>query len=82
MTPAAVAKAELAAFRRFSRAARKAGDWRDFTFETVDPITAHRLNDAGRLAVRKDVGEVAVAGLAVQAADTGRVLMLQRALDA
>jgi 8-oxo-dGTP pyrophosphatase MutT (NUDIX family) len=78
--PAAVAKAELAAFRRYSRARRRAGTWRDFDFRAVDPVRGHRLNDAGRLAVRKAAGEVAVAGLAVYAADTGRVLMLQRAL--
>jgi mutator protein MutT len=76
-----VAKAELATFRRFKTARRRAGTWRDFDFRTVDPIRAHQLNDAGRLAVRKAAGQVAVAGLAVLAADTGRVLMLQRALD-
>ena len=76
-----VAKAELAAFRRYARARRKADQWRDFRFTAVDPVTAHRLNDDGRLAVRKAAGEIAVAGLAVLAADTGRVLMLQRALD-
>lgn len=78
---AEVAKSELAAFRRFRAARRRSGQWRDFTFEAVDPVRAHRLNDGGRLAVRKDAGEIAVAGLAVLAADTGRVLMLQRALD-
>lgn len=78
---AEVAKSELAAFRRFERARRKAGTWRDFTFDAVAPVQAHRLNNAGRLTVRKAAGEVAVAGLAVQAEDTGRVLMLQRALD-
>ena len=78
--PQAVAK-ELAAFRRYGRARRKAGAWRDFEFRAVNPVAAHNLNDDGRLAVRKASGEVAVAGLAVQAADTGRVLMIQRALD-
>ena len=77
----AVAKAELAAFRRFAKTRRQAGEWRDFRFEHAGPVRAHTLNDGGRLAVRKAAGEVAVAGLAVQAADTGRVLMLQRALD-
>jgi 8-oxo-dGTP pyrophosphatase MutT (NUDIX family) len=71
---------EIAAFRRFERARRKGGEWRDFRFEATGPVRAHRLNDAGRLAVRKAAGEIAVAGLAVQAQDTGRVLMLQRAL--
>ncbi len=78
---AKVAKAELTAFNGYRRKRRKAGEWRDFRFTAVDPVTAHRLNDAGRLTVRKDAGQVAVAGLAVLAADTGRVLMLQRALD-
>lgn len=76
----ALAKSELAAFRRFEKTRRRAGEWRDFRFEVTPPVAAHNLNDAGRLAVRKAAGEVAVAGLAVQAQDTGRVLMLQRAL--
>ncbi len=76
-----LAKAELAAFRAFRAKRRKAGAWRDFEFRTVDRVRGHQLNDAGRLAVRKANGQVAVAGLAVYAADTGRVLMLQRALD-
>jgi 8-oxo-dGTP pyrophosphatase MutT (NUDIX family) len=71
---------EMAAFRRFERARRRSGAWRDFTFAAVAPVPAHRLNDAGRLVVRKAAGQVAVAGLAVLAEDTGRVLMLQRAL--
>lgn len=76
-----LAKRELAAFRRFKQARRRKGEWHDFDFRAVDRLRAHRLNDAGRLAFRKTTGEVAVAGLAVRAADTGRVLMLQRALD-
>ena len=72
---------ELAAFRRFRQARRKSGEWRDFEFRAVDPVQGHNLNDDGRLAVRKAAGEVAVAGLAVMAADTGRVLMLQRAVE-
>lgn len=76
-----VAKSEIAAFRRYARARRKAGLWRDFRFTEADPVTAHRLNDEGRLSVRKAAGEIAVAGLAVLAQDTGRVLMLQRAMD-
>jgi 8-oxo-dGTP pyrophosphatase MutT (NUDIX family) len=75
-------KAELDTFRRFAKARLRAGKWRDFQFTAAGSITAHNLNDSGRLAVRKAAGEIAVAGLAVQAADTGRVLMLQRALDA
>lgn len=78
--PEQVAK-ELAAFRSFRKARQKAGRWRDFHFQHVDSVRGQRLNQAGRLAVRKATGEIAVAGLAVQAADTGRVLMLQRSLD-
>jgi len=77
---ATVAK-EMQAFRRYSRARRRSGEWRDFEFRAVAKVAGHNLNDSGRLAVRKDAGGVAVAGLAVLAADTGRVLMLQRALD-
>jgi hypothetical protein len=77
----AAVKSELAAFRRFERTRRKSGEWRDFRFAVTGPVTAHNLNDSGRLAVRKAAGEIAVAGLAVLAADTGRVLMLQRAVE-
>lgn len=79
--PKQVTKQELAAFRRFKQARRRDGKWRNFEFRTASPVESHRLNDAGRLAVRKAAGQIAVAGLAVRAADTGRVLMLQRALD-
>ena len=73
---------ELAAFRAYVRTTRRINrPWRDFQFTAHTVIEAHRLNDSGRLAVRKAAGQVAVAGLAVYAADTGRVLMLQRALD-
>lgn len=77
------ADAELAAFRRHAKQTRRPGrKWRDFQFaDVVDPVTAHRLNDSGRLAWRKAAGQTAVAGLAVLAEDTGRVLMLQRTLD-
>jgi 8-oxo-dGTP pyrophosphatase MutT (NUDIX family) len=74
-------KAELAAFRSFRKARQRQGKWRDFEFRNIDPVRGRRLNQNGRLAIRKAAGEIAVAGLAVQAADTGRVLMLQRALD-
>jgi hypothetical protein len=52
---AELAKSELAAFRRFERARRKAGTWRDFTFEAVDSGTARRLNAEGRQSVTKGV---------------------------
>jgi 8-oxo-dGTP pyrophosphatase MutT (NUDIX family) len=74
-------RAELASFGRFTKARSKAGRWRDFTFAAVDAVHAHRLNDHGRAQVRKAAGELVAAGLAVRAADTGRVLMLQRAVD-
>jgi 8-oxo-dGTP pyrophosphatase MutT (NUDIX family) len=78
---AKAAAAEMAAFRRFAKARRREGEWRDFEFRAVPAVRGHNLNDDGRLAVRKAAGEVAVAGLAVLAQDTGRVLMIQRALD-
>lgn len=74
-------KSELAAFRRFTKTALRRGKWRDFAFTTVDGIRAHRLNDQGRAALRKAAGEVIAAGVMVRATDTGRVLVLQRALD-
>jgi SPP1 gp7 family putative phage head morphogenesis protein len=76
-----LAKRELTAFRAFRKARRRSGTWRDFEFRHVAPVAGRRLNQAGRAAVRKDAGEIACAGLAVRAADTGRVLMIQRALD-
>jgi 8-oxo-dGTP pyrophosphatase MutT (NUDIX family) len=76
-----VKAAELASYQRFVKARRKAGRWRDFSFTTVDEVTAHRLNDRGRAEVRKAEGQFVAAGLVVQALDTGRVLMLQRAND-
>ncbi len=72
---------EKAAYARFVKARRKAGRWRDFTFTHVDATAAHRANQAGRAQIRKDAGQMVAAGLVVRAADTGRVLMLQRALD-
>ena len=48
-----LAKAELAAFRRFTRARRKAGTWRDFSFTAVEPETARALNAGGRAQVAK-----------------------------
>lgn len=73
---------ELAAFRSYVKQRRRLNrPWRDFTFTAVDDTTAYRLNTSGRLAVRKAAGHLAAAGLALRAADTGRVLMLQRGLD-
>ena len=79
---AEVAKAaEMATFARFARSRRTAGRWRDFQFTSVNAVEAHRLNVAGRVSVRKAAGLVIAAGLAVQAVDTSRVLMLQRGLN-
>jgi 8-oxo-dGTP pyrophosphatase MutT (NUDIX family) len=73
---------ELRAFDKYVEARRKEGRWRrPFKFAAVAPVMAHRLNDAGRTLVRKDAGQLVAAGLCVQADDTGRVLMLQRAFD-
>ena len=79
---AKAAAAELASFRRFVRKRQRAGTWRQFDFTAISPVFAHRLNDVGRAVVRKDAGMLVAAGLAVVADDTGRVLMIQRALDA
>jgi 8-oxo-dGTP pyrophosphatase MutT (NUDIX family) len=78
---AELVKRELASFRAFRKKRRRAGQWTDFEFRSVDERIGHQLNQAGRADVRKAAGQVAVAGLAIEAADSGRVLMLQRALD-
>jgi SPP1 gp7 family putative phage head morphogenesis protein len=79
--PAQVSKSEIDQFESFVKARRRRGVWRDFQFNTLDKVWSHRLNVYGYAAIRKDAGQLAAAGLAVLAADTGRVLMLQRALD-
>ena len=56
---AQVAK-EMAVFRRFERARRRSGEWRDFEFRVVDPVCGHQLNDAGRQAVAKAGGSSAL----------------------
>jgi len=81
LTKRELVRKELSAFRSFRKGRRRSGAWRDFTFQHVEQHTGHRLNQGGRADVRKDAGEIACAGLAMQALDTGRVLMLQRALD-
>lgn len=55
--PTAVAK-ELAAYRRFAKARRRDGKWRDFQFETLDASTARSLNEAGRHSVVAKQGSV------------------------
>jgi hypothetical protein len=42
-----VAKTELATYRRAVKARKRSGKWKDFEFTSFDPVTAHRLNDAG-----------------------------------
>lgn len=53
---AELVKRELAAFRSFRSRRRKAGQWRDFEFRTVDDATARRLNSEGRASVAKAAG--------------------------
>lgn len=71
---------ELVAFGKFTKARKDRGAWRDFVFEHVDPAEAERLNAEGRRDVEKSASPIA-AGIAVRAKDSGRVLLLQRALD-
>ncbi len=49
---ALVAK-EMQAFRRFAKARRKSGEWRDFEFAAVSAADARRLNAEGRRSVAK-----------------------------
>ena len=51
--PEAKIAKEMAAFRRFERARRKSGEWRDFRFDAVEAGTARRLNAEGRETVAK-----------------------------
>lgn len=44
---------EMAAFRRYARARRKAGSWRDFRFAAVDAAAASALNEQGRVSAAK-----------------------------
>ena len=44
-------EAEKVAFAKFVKSRTKAGKWRDFTFEHLDPDTAEALNEAGKTAV-------------------------------
>ena len=77
------ARPEMAAFAKFVKARRRAGSWaRDFQFVNTAPLEAHTHNQMARASIRKDNNELVAAGLVVLAADTGRVLMLQRGLDA
>lgn len=82
---------ELAAFAKFAKSRLQDGKtYRPFEFRSVGPRVAAILNSAGASgdydAVKtlidaiKAIGPRA-AGISVRAADSGRVLMLQRALD-
>jgi 8-oxo-dGTP pyrophosphatase MutT (NUDIX family) len=73
--------AEMSEFLQHCDGCRDTGSWSDYPFASHSPDEARGLNQAGRVAVCKAAGQVAVAGLAVLAADTGRVLMIQRALE-
>ena len=76
---------ELAAFAKFARSRTGRGTWRDFGFSHVPAVRAGELNDAGRAGnlelVKALTAQPFAAGLVVKAADTGRVLMVQRAID-
>lgn len=85
---------ELAAFRSFVAGRVRKGAWRDFAFTTLPGHIASELNRGGRAeVVAKQAAKASTgkpdtastpkaAGIAVRAGDTGRVLMLQRGLDA
>lgn len=80
--PTLVAKAaEIRAFATFVKSRRREGRWRDFTFTTIQNHESQERNRWGHTQVAKAQGTVIAAGLVVRAADTGRVLMLQRCLD-
>jgi 8-oxo-dGTP pyrophosphatase MutT (NUDIX family) len=76
---------ELAAFVKFVKG-RAGRGWRDFTFVCVDSRRAAELNELGKLGALNTIKAVTAdpptcAGIAVVAQDTGRVLMLQRAIS-
>lgn len=85
---------ELLAFRTFVAGRVRKGEWRDFAFYTLPGHIAAELNRGGRSEVNAKLvakaakpgaqpsGAPVAAGIAVRAQDTGRVLMLQRGLDA
>ena len=78
---------EIAAFQKFAKSRIDRAQWRDFRFGYVEASLAKSLNAAGRAGdtlriARLIKGDTPIAaGIAVRAGDTGRVLMLQRALD-
>jgi 8-oxo-dGTP pyrophosphatase MutT (NUDIX family) len=82
------AEKELASFAKWART-RMGKGVRDFEFTAVDAAMAEQLNDAvraGDAAVVKSLISLSkatptAAGILVQAADTGRVLMVQRSID-
>jgi|GEM_PF-1203172 len=84
------AQKELASFAKFAKARVQRGSWRPFVFEHVSYADADRLNAAGAtgdLEIIKAAVSAPLttkptkAGIAVIAADTGRVFMRQRSLD-
>jgi len=64
--PVVTAKSEdeRVAFGRFVKSRRRSGQWRDFDFQTLPAVEAHRLNDIGRATVRK-AGELTQLGAPV-----------------
>jgi 2'-5' RNA ligase len=53
LAPQAEVAKEMQAFRRFAKARRKSGEWRDFEFAAVSSADARRLNEEGRGSVAK-----------------------------
>lgn len=50
---------EMAQFAKFVKSRKRLGVWRkDFTFSTVDEVTAHRLNVEAFADIRKGAGEI------------------------
>lgn len=79
---------ELATFSKWARSHVGKVPARDFQFQYQGPVRARQLNDAVRYhdadvikTLLKTTAPLA-AGLCVRAGDSGRVLMLQRAVDA
>ena len=73
-------KSELAAFKRFVKARKRDGKWRDFNFQYATDMNASLMNMAGQSQMMpSDTNTTAC--IVLRAADTGRVLMIQRRLD-
>jgi 8-oxo-dGTP pyrophosphatase MutT (NUDIX family)/2'-5' RNA ligase len=80
------AEKELKSFVKFAKARIDRGSWRDFSFSAVASVQGRHLNDLGRAGDLDAIKSVVnaqpdAAGIIVLAADTGRVLMVQRVND-